>query len=272
MNEASGAISCPIHESANTDAKAVTSPSGEVGVSPEVAAPSSPQASPGVLGVNTGAPFAVVTAVSLRLDVRVGVLGAVAAAALAVLAVPEELRDPAGDQAEVVVPVITTAAVGQGTAHPVLTSIEEPHHADPARTPTRRLTSPAATCCSVPACWTPGGCWSAAATATRPLRPRSAGLAAFTDETVDVEIHVRPERVVTLDPQRRIAPVAVLDYWTDGDDVEIKWGGAPSTGGRRVGRIEEADRVLAELDAAVEAFRDDFPVDDEPGSHGAAAR
>lgn len=61
------------------------------------------------------------------------------------------------------------------------------------------------------------------------------------------------------DQLRRIARLVILDYYADDTYIETKWEEHLRRVADAVSRPESADRTLAELDAAVEAFREDFP-------------
>lgn len=55
--------------------------------------------------------------------------------------------------------------------------------------------------------------------------------------------------------------MVVLGYWIDDDFFKTKWEEHLRRVADAVGRPDGADRLVTELDAAVEAFRDDFPGD-----------
>lgn len=94
-------------------------------------------------------------------------------------------------------------------------------------------------------------------------------LGAEAEPDFEALVALRPDVIVTqpwavegfLDRLRPIAPMVQLDYWTDDSFIEIKWEEHLRRVADALGRADAAEQRLAELDAAVDAFRADFPGD-----------
>lgn len=80
---------------------------------------------------------------------------------------------------------------------------------------------------------------------------------------------VRPDLVVTQafalegieDEVRAIAPVAVVDYWTDDSYTTVQWEEHFRGIADAVGRVSRVDEALADLDEAVADFAERYPGD-----------